>query len=81
MPLQIGARGVAFPRLNLLSAWLYIAGGVVLYTSFAYTPGEGGVLGLTPLSDTVFNPGRGMDNWIMGVGPRDRWASSCSRST
>ena len=68
VPLQIGARGVAFPRLNLLSAWLYIAGGVVLYTSFVYTPGEGGVLGLPPLSDTVFNPGRGMDNWIMGVG-------------
>jgi cytochrome c oxidase subunit 1 len=68
VPLQIGARGVAFPRLNLLSAWLYIAGGVVLYTSFAYTPGEGGVLGLPPLSDTVFNPGRGVDNWIMGVG-------------
>lgn len=68
VPLQIGARSVAFPRLNLLSAWLYIAGAVVLYTSFAYTPGEGGVLGLAPLSDTVFNPGRGMDNWIMGVG-------------
>jgi heme/copper-type cytochrome/quinol oxidase subunit 1 len=68
VPLQVGARGVAFPRLNLLSAWLYIAGGVVLYTSFVYTPGEGGVLGLPPLSDTVFHPGRGMDNWIVGVG-------------
>ena len=68
VPLQIGARGVAFPRLNLLSAWLYIAGGIVLYTSFAYTPGEAGVLGLPPLADTVFSPGRGVDNWIMGVG-------------
>ncbi|MGI9020458.1 MAG: cbb3-type cytochrome c oxidase subunit I [Solirubrobacterales bacterium] len=68
VPLQIGARGVALPRLNLLSAWLYLAGSIVLYTSFAYTPGEGGVLGLPPLSDTVFNPSRGMDNWIMGVG-------------
>ena len=68
VPLQIGARGVALPRLNALSAWLYIAGGVVLYTSFVYTPGAGGVLGLAPLSDTVFNPDRGMDNWIVGVG-------------
>lgn len=68
VPLQIGARGVAFPRLNLLSAWLYIAGAIVLYTSFLYTPGEGGVLGLPPLTDTVFNPGRGVDNWIIGVG-------------
>ena len=40
----------------------------MLYTSFLYTPGEGGTLGLPPLSDNVFNPGRGMDNWIMGVG-------------
>jgi heme/copper-type cytochrome/quinol oxidase subunit 1 len=68
VPLQIGARGVALPRLNQLSLWLYIAGGLVLYTSFLYTPGEGGTLGLAPLSDNVFNPGRGMDNWIMGVG-------------
>ncbi|MEO8092029.1 MAG: cbb3-type cytochrome c oxidase subunit I [bacterium] len=67
VPLQIGARGVALPRLNLLGAWLYIAGGVVLYASFAYTPGDGGTLGLAPLSDTAFNPGRGIDNWIMGV--------------
>jgi len=67
VPLQIGARGVALPRLNLLGAWLYIAGGVVLYTSFVYTPGDGGTLGLAPLSDMVFSPGRGMDNWIMGV--------------
>jgi len=67
VPLQIGARGVAFPRLNQLSAWLYIAGGVVFYTAFVYTPGEGGTLGLAPLSDTVFSPGRGMDNWIFGL--------------
>ena len=67
VPLQVGARGVALPRLNLLSAWLYIAGGVVLYTSFLYTPGEAGVLGLPPLSDTVFSPARGVDNWIVGV--------------
>ncbi len=68
VPLQIGARTVAFPRLNLLSAWLFIAGGVVLYTSFLYTPGEAGILGFAPLSDTLFSPARGVDNWIMGVG-------------
>jgi heme/copper-type cytochrome/quinol oxidase subunit 1 len=68
VPLQIGSRGVAFPRLNLLSAWLFLVGGLVLYTSFMYTPGEGGILGLAPLSDTVFNASRGMDSWIMGVG-------------
>jgi cytochrome c oxidase subunit I+III len=67
VPLQIGARGVALPRLNQLSAWLYIAGAVVLYVSFVYTPGQGGVLALPPLSETQFNPDRGMDNWIIGV--------------
>jgi heme/copper-type cytochrome/quinol oxidase subunit 1 len=67
VPLQIGARGVALPRLNQLSAWLYIAGVVVLYVSFVYTPGQGGVLGLPPLSETAFNPDKGMDNWIIGV--------------
>jgi heme/copper-type cytochrome/quinol oxidase subunit 1 len=67
VPLQIGARGVALPRLNQLSAWLYIAGAVVLYVSFVYTPGQGGVLGLPPLSETAFNPDKGMDNWIIGV--------------
>lgn len=68
VPLQIGARGVAFPRLALLSAWLYIIGGAAIYLSFLYTPPEGGVLGLPPLTDSVFNPGHGVDAWIVGTG-------------
>jgi cytochrome c oxidase subunit 1 len=67
VPLQLGARGVALPRLNQLSAWLYIAGAVVLYVSFVYTPGQGGVLGLAPLTETTFNPDKGVDNWIIGT--------------
>jgi cytochrome c oxidase subunit I len=67
VPLQIGARGVAFPRLNLLSAWLYIAGGITLYAGFVYTPGEGGIAALAPLSDLVFSPTHGVDAWILGV--------------
>src|SRR5918995_3792621 len=35
-PLQVGARGVAFPRLNLLSFWLYVAGGVTIYGSYLW---------------------------------------------
>src|SRR5579875_2017802 len=34
LPLQIGARDVAFPRLNMLSYWLFLAGGIVLYSSW-----------------------------------------------
>jgi len=39
VPLQIGARDVAFPRLNALSFWMFLAGGILLHTSFlAGTP-------------------------------------------
>ena len=47
LPLQIGARDVAFPRLNALSFWIFIAGGLVLYSTFLFgTAGapEGGYL-------------------------------------
>jgi heme/copper-type cytochrome/quinol oxidase subunit 1 len=68
VPLQIGARAVAFPRLAALSFWLYLAGGVTLYASFLYRPAEAGVNPLPPLSDDVFSPTGGMDAWIAGVG-------------
>ena len=68
VPLQIGARGLAFPRLAALSFWLYLAGGVTLYASFLYRPAEAGVNPLPPLSDDVFSPTGGIDAWIAGVG-------------
>jgi heme/copper-type cytochrome/quinol oxidase subunit 1 len=68
VPLQIGARGVAFPRLAALSFWLYVAGGVALYASFLYRPSEAGVNPLPPLSSDVFSPTAGVDAWIIGVG-------------
>jgi cytochrome c oxidase subunit 1 len=68
VPLQIGARGVAFPRLSLLSWWLYLAGGVTIYAGLLYTPSEAGTNPLPPLSDHVFGPNNGVDVWITGVG-------------
>jgi cytochrome c oxidase subunit I len=68
VPLQIGARGVALPRLNLLSYWLYAAGAVAIYASFLYAPSEAGVAALPPLSDPTFAPSNGVDAWITGVG-------------
>jgi heme/copper-type cytochrome/quinol oxidase subunit 1 len=68
VPLQIGARGMALPRLAALSFWFYVAGGVTLYASFLYRPSEAGVNPLPPLSDEVFSPTAGMDAWIAGVG-------------
>lgn len=66
VPLQIGSRGVALPRLNQFSYWLYLAGAVTLYASFLYQAPESGTAALPPLSDTVFTPTNGTDAWIVG---------------
>jgi cytochrome c oxidase subunit 1 len=68
VPLQIGARSIAFPRLASLSLWLYVAGGAILYSSFVYTPPESGFNAWPPLSDTVFISNNGVDVWITAVG-------------
>jgi cytochrome c oxidase subunit 1 len=68
VPLQIGARGVAFPRLNLLSWWLFLFGGITIYSSLLFTPPEAGVNPLPPLANHVFLPNNGVDVWITGVG-------------
>ena len=40
VPLMIGARDMAFPRLNALSYWLLLSGGIVFYASLFFTPPE-----------------------------------------
>ncbi len=68
VPLQIGSRGVTFPRIGLLSAWLYMAGAATLYGSFLYRPSSAGTLALPPLANTTYSPTHGADAWIVGVG-------------
>ena len=69
VPLQIGARGVALPRINALSYWLYLAGGVTIFATLLYRPSEAGTLALAPLSDDVFSAtNNGIDAWAAGVG-------------
>ncbi len=68
VPLQIGARSLAFPRLGSLALWLYLAAGAALYVSFAYTPPEAGFNALPPLADTAFTANNGVDVWITAVG-------------
>ncbi|AKJ41105.1 cytochrome o ubiquinol oxidase subunit I [Pragia fontium] len=68
VPLQIGARDVAFPFLNSLSFWLFVAGVVLINISlgvgeFAQT----GWLAYPPLSGKVYNPGVGVDYWIWSL--------------
>ncbi len=68
VPLQIGARGVALPRLHQFSYYLYLAGGVTILASFLYSVPETGTAALPPLSDLAFSPSNGADAWIAGVG-------------
>ena len=59
MPLQIGAADVAFPRMNMLSYWLYLFGGIIAGAGFL-TPGGAASFGWTayaPLSRSEFSPG------------------------
>lgn len=67
VPLQVGARGTALPRLGALSWWLYLAGGLAIYASFLYTPPDAGTFAFPPLSDDAFSPSNGADAWIAGV--------------
>ena len=68
VPLQIGARGAALPRLNQVGYWLYVAGTLVFFTSFLYTVPETGLFPLPPMADDVFSPQHGIEAWIGGVG-------------
>ena len=69
MPLQIGAADMAFPRLNALSYWLFLFGGLIVMSGFLTTGGAAaaGWTGYAPLSSSTFSPGAGMDLWIVGV--------------
>jgi cytochrome c oxidase subunit I len=64
VPLMIGARDMAFPRLNALSFWLLLLGGVAFYTSIFFEPPQAGWTMYPPLSDDAFSPGGGVDAWI-----------------
>jgi len=69
VPLQIGARDMAFPRLNALSYWLYLFGGLVLYASWLAPQGAAGVgwTGYPPLSSAVYSPTTGVDMWGLSI--------------
>ncbi len=69
LPLQIGAPDVAFPRLNALTYWLYLGGGLVAFSGFATAGGAAafGWTGYVPLSGATYSPGAGSNLWIMGL--------------
>jgi cytochrome c oxidase subunit 1 len=69
LPLQIGAPDVAFPRLNALSYWLYLLGGIVAFSGFLTEGGAAafGWTGYAPLSSATHSPSAGGNLWIMGL--------------
>src|SRR5919199_4813117 len=69
VPLQIGARDVAFPRLNAFSYWVFLFGGLFLYSSFLLGGApDGGWFGYAPLSSTAgYLPGDGMTFYSLGL--------------
>lgn len=69
MPLQIGAPDVAFPRLNMLSYWLFLFGGLMVLGSLLVPSGPAsfGWFAYAPLNSMERTPGIGADLWIMGL--------------
>ncbi|HEX5367480.1 MAG TPA: cytochrome c oxidase subunit I [Acidimicrobiales bacterium] len=69
VPLQVGARDMAFPRLNATSYWFYLFGGLTMLSGFLTADGAAdfGWTGYTPLSSVVRSPNLGSDLWLMGI--------------
>lgn len=72
IPLQIGARDVAFPRLNAFGYWVVLFGGIFIHSSFFLGGApNGGWFGYTPLTSTPVDvgtlPGLGPDFWAVGL--------------
>ena len=68
VPLMIGARDMAYPRLNALSLWLLVCGGLLLYFSFLHGGApDTGWFSYAPLSEKPFSLNAGVDYWILGL--------------
>jgi cytochrome c oxidase subunit 1 len=68
VPLMIGARDVAFPRLNALSYWVFLAGGLLLHASILVgTPPDAGWFGYANLTSRQFSPSAGVDFWMLSL--------------
>src|ERR1700693_5112363 len=75
VPLMIGARDMAFPRLNAFGYWMFLFGGILLY--FSYIAGEGlaghgtapdvGWFAYAPLTERAFSRGTSTDYWILSI--------------
>jgi cytochrome c oxidase subunit I+III len=68
LPMMIGTRDMAFPRLNAFSYWIFLFAGIFFYSSFLVgSAPDGGWFAYTPLTDKVYSPGLNLDFWGLGV--------------
>jgi cytochrome c oxidase subunit 1 len=69
VPLMIGARDMAFPRLNALGFWVTLFGGLLVYASFFVSggPPSMGWFAYAPLTEKTFARGPGVDCWALGL--------------
>jgi cytochrome c oxidase subunit I len=68
VPLMVGTRNIAFPRLNAFSYWIYLAGGVLLWTAFALDMGPDiGWFAYVPLSGPQYGSGKRADIWAQMI--------------
>src|SRR5881394_3346942 len=75
VPLMIGARDMAFPRLNAFGYWMFLFGGLLLYLSYLAAPGLAGAgsapdvgwFAYAPLTSRAFSRGHSTDYWILGL--------------
>jgi cytochrome c oxidase subunit I len=68
IPLQIGARDVAFPRLNAFSYWVYLFGSLFMNASWLIKQApDGGWFGYTPLTTYTYSQGLNIDFWMLGL--------------
>jgi cytochrome c oxidase subunit I+III len=68
IPLMIGARDMAFPRLNAFGYWVFLLSGLFMYTSFLVNAvPNGGWFAYTPLTESQYTPGLNLDFWALGL--------------
>lgn len=68
VPLMIGARSVAFPRMNAYAYWVFLFGGAMLYIGFALKAGpNAGWFSYVPLASANYSPGKGVDIWAQMI--------------
>jgi cytochrome c oxidase subunit I+III len=68
VPLMLGTRDMAFPRLNAFSYWVYLLATIFLYASLILgSAPTGGWFAYTPLTDSVYSPGKNLDFWALTI--------------